>query len=479
MTHEETPLALRLAAAPSPPDVRDWERRDGYYVATCRVSTADVPELIQLARRWSEDPDPDTGDLPGLDDELAPVTAWRALADLQATEAVGPLVELMVTMGQTNDDWILEELPHVFGKIGQAALEPLILAARTSEHPRRTRMVAASGLGCMARYHPETRERVVASLTELLANADESTITFNTVVMSELVDLQAVEAAEVIERAFSRDLVDCGWLGDWEDARELLGVEGLGLEMPTNSHNSVRELRQSFGYSVFSDRPIFSSDEDTEEVKEAYLERASRAFSQSSEGQRAIELYGQLTWHQTLIDFAATYYREVVDTMTVDTIEEFLFGFVPQRSTVGPEAAGEIVGELTLFWEYLERVYRLPPSAEMLEWLRSEGLEADLQEKLADDSRHGLFKAMITQGMAAGFDMTTDAGIAAFMASYYQFGNRPRPSPAPPKPDTARFVPLPEKTSQPKVGRNEPCPCGSGKKYKKCCGNRAAQAPGG
>ena len=23
----------------------------------------------------------------------------------------------------------------------------------------------------------------------------------------------------------------------------------------------------------------------------------------------------------------------------------------------------------------------------------------------------------------------------------------------------------------PKVGRNEPCPCGSGKKYKKCCGN--------
>lgn len=23
----------------------------------------------------------------------------------------------------------------------------------------------------------------------------------------------------------------------------------------------------------------------------------------------------------------------------------------------------------------------------------------------------------------------------------------------------------------PKIGRNEPCPCGSGKKYKKCCGN--------
>jgi uncharacterized protein YecA (UPF0149 family) len=25
-------------------------------------------------------------------------------------------------------------------------------------------------------------------------------------------------------------------------------------------------------------------------------------------------------------------------------------------------------------------------------------------------------------------------------------------------------------TSRQKVGRNDPCPCGSGKKFKKCCG---------
>jgi len=28
----------------------------------------------------------------------------------------------------------------------------------------------------------------------------------------------------------------------------------------------------------------------------------------------------------------------------------------------------------------------------------------------------------------------------------------------------------PLQSNHPKVGRNEPCPCGSGKKYKKCCG---------
>jgi len=40
------------------------------------------------------------------------------------------------------------------------------------------------------------------------------------------------------------------------------------------------------------------------------------------------------------------------------------------------------------------------------------------------------------------------------------------------------FVNATDPTKQPmirtehKVGRNDPCPCGSGKKYKKCCGNK-------
>jgi SEC-C motif-containing protein len=33
----------------------------------------------------------------------------------------------------------------------------------------------------------------------------------------------------------------------------------------------------------------------------------------------------------------------------------------------------------------------------------------------------------------------------------------------------ARLGPAPFKSAAPKVGRNEPCPCGSGKKYKHCC----------
>jgi preprotein translocase subunit SecA len=38
--------------------------------------------------------------------------------------------------------------------------------------------------------------------------------------------------------------------------------------------------------------------------------------------------------------------------------------------------------------------------------------------------------------------------------------------------------PLPVRRAEPKVGRNDPCPCGSGKKYKKCHGANEGAAVG-
>ncbi len=79
--------------------------------------------------------------------------------------------------------------------------------------------------------------------------------------------------------------------------------------------------------------------------------------------------------------------------------------------------------------------------AELLEQKRRE--EA-AREKLA--FQHAEASAMTTEEVAAG---TAEPGAAR------------APAPAPEQP----FV-----REQRKVGRNEPCPCGSGKKYKQCCG---------
>ena len=51
-----------------------------------------------------------------------------------------------------------------------------------------------------------------------------------------------------------------------------------------------------------------------------------------------------------------------------------------------------------------------------------------------------------------------------------EFIDRPAPPPLPATLDPEPLVVNTIRRDSPKVGRNEPCPCGSGKKFKKCCG---------
>ena len=73
-----------------------------------------------------------------------------------------------------------------------------------------------------------------------------------------------------------------------------------------------------------------------------------------------------------------------------------------------------------------------------------------------------------------------DEGTVEFVAKYFEKGRRNRHH------EIAQFrrregqwffydgqAPAPQTVvrESPKVGRNDPCPCGSGRKYKKCCGS--------
>ena len=50
-----------------------------------------------------------------------------------------------------------------------------------------------------------------------------------------------------------------------------------------------------------------------------------------------------------------------------------------------------------------------------------------------------------------------------------KYDEEPRPKPKPKPPAQKLMAENPPQEAKKKVGRNEPCPCGSGKKYKKCC----------
>ncbi len=461
MTGHETSLISRLCEAENPRKFLEWEGQDGYYVTTCRISADDVPGLIDIALKWSDvdwTPNPIP---PRTDEEIAsllPVTAWRALADLQADAAVEPLLQLLRDCNDPHDEWLADDLPHFCSNIGEPAIQPLIPLAADPSLKEFVRTIALRSLGLVARNHPGTHERIVGCLTEIMAQAVEGHRTFNSLLLEELVDLGAVQAAEPIERAFSRNLIDHGMVGDWEQVRRELGVEGLGLPMPKNPHHSVKMLDTSQGDGIFSDLPLFGFEGFDEQDAKAYCDRAYDEFSQSSEGQHVLERHGGLIWSVSFLRFGLNYLSQVVDVMTLDSVQEYILDYVPRKVSTDADSAAWIIDELVHFWMFLDRVYALPEAKLIVGWLSADGRIPRLQEDLSDPANFGPAKSLIMTGRRHGYDMSSAAEAQEFIKLYNQSLIAARQPPAPPAAQKNR------------VGRNEPCPCGSGKKFKKCCG---------
>ncbi|MEI6705284.1 MAG: SEC-C metal-binding domain-containing protein, partial [Deltaproteobacteria bacterium] len=76
----------------------------------------------------------------------------------------------------------------------------------------------------------------------------------------------------------------------------------------------------------------------------------------------------------------------------------------------------------------------------------------------------------------AGCEPTGIADTIAELETWAAFRKEPPPRgsarpPVRPVAPSSQLLPPPEPPAH-RVGRNEPCPCGSGKKFKKCCGSR-------
>jgi hypothetical protein len=219
-----------------------WETGEIDYVARLGLTATDVPELLTIAREWTEAqewPD-DEGYVAGY----APIHAWRGLAQLRAAEAVPVLLEMLDPLDKDGDDWFLEEFPHAFAWIGPAAVPSLRDYLADSGHEVFARICAAHSLQEVAARHPHVRDEVVKILADALSRFADTDEGVNAYVVTALVDLKATEAAEVIERAHAADRVDVFVNGNWNDVRKELGVPGLGLvpeELANQKWGWVRE----------------------------------------------------------------------------------------------------------------------------------------------------------------------------------------------------------------------------------------------
>lgn len=145
-----------------------------------------------------------------------------------------------------------------------------------------------------------------------------------------------------------------------------------------------------------------------------------------------------------------TYCLQTPEEWSVDALNEVI-GEVFPRKVSGPEQLFESVEPvLRAFFQYLSDMGHLNNSIILVQALKE--IAHTMLKQSRDSTNWGMAKQFVMAAISSGVDLQSKEDLDKFTADYNA--------------NIRRTSPL----SATKVGRNETCPCGSGKKYKRCCG---------
>lgn len=147
------------------------------------------------------------------DEWWAPIHAVKILGAMGDERAIPALLVCLDRLEEYEDDyqweWIGEDLPDVFRRIGPAAIGPLMEYLKSDSgkdwYPR---AVAADALIRLAADHEERRAEILEFLHSLLKEGEPEDTDFLSSVVISLLDLCDPSSRPVIEEAFERDLID-------------------------------------------------------------------------------------------------------------------------------------------------------------------------------------------------------------------------------------------------------------------------------
>ena len=151
------------------------------------------------------------------------------------------------------------------------------------------------------------------------------------------------------------------------------------------------------------------------------------------------------------------------------TVDECCLEFLP-RKVAEESAYFQAVGPvLAAFFRFLDAEKLLAKAGQLAR--HTEKISPQIVKEAADPSNWGMAKTMVMGAIAAGVDMGNQEAMNRYLMQYNQrmaqrLGDQTASGPWMPAP--AYHSPVPVQRTTPKLGRNDPCHCGSGKKYKNC-----------
>jgi yecA family protein len=433
------------------------------YLKLYGFTDQDVPELLMMVA------DPRYDEFDEHDPEVwAPLHAWRVLGQLRNPTVVRPLTRLFPRLCE--DDSALSELCLVFGLIGPAAIPPLARRWQQPAQEQFVQVLAMDALTQVALQHPESRAQVLDVFRDYLAAPSAQQRTLNGLLVANLLDLQAIECIDSIREMYRRNIVDISCAGDIEDVEIELGLRDA-RETPKPDY-SLRDEELADNGVVFDSDAIDATD--SVDVLEKFLSYYANDSSISgvseldgffaalacapqmiAPSQWMAKIWGGQSqmpeWEsedefRVVVSALMNYHNQVMEYFHDGNFKPLFLG--------GKKADGS---ESLIVEDWCEGFARglsvwgeMPPSQ---------------MEKLI--SLIEPIRLFITaEGYAALKNMSDDDvlqqqhKITDNVRRIYKAFFRPLPAKPPAR--------EPDMAAQ-KAGRNDPCPCGSGKKFKKCC----------
>ncbi len=155
-----------------------------------------------------------------------------------------------------------------------------------------------------------------------------------------------------------------------------------------------------------------------------------------------------------------------------DVLTECCVEILPRKVSAELAFFQAVAPVLSAFFDFLTVKNQLSKARELSTAVAELG--GEIVAASQDERNWGPAKALIMAAEKAGVDTCDQKALSLFMVEHNlrQLARiqARRAASVPPPPSPAAPA-RPVCQSQPKPGRNDPCPCGSGKKFKKCCGS--------
>jgi uncharacterized protein YchJ len=390
------------------------------------------------------------------------------LSDERRSEIGAFLVEKLAEAGYEDADILMEVLAAACGSMGPVIL-PVVLDTIATEPDRQGAWFHLWGLTELAPKSDDTevRNRVIQACMDLLTQADRGKIEPIEAVNAgwTLAVMKYTECSKLLRR-LKKKAARSFCSGDYADALKLLKGR-LDYTPPLNLwEEPVKEWlepRWKMAKNWYAGEDGIEYEDGERLTKELTV----RFMESEAAGKLDADLFedaGFIVSH--VLEYAWVYIGSRPEEFDENTLREVLLELFPLK----------IYAARDLF----EKV--APVTESFLRWLESEGILGDTSF-LAETVRGwadtivangmnpqywGTAKSLVMQAEADGVDTQDDQAMQQYVAEY---NIRLMEESLAAQPDLRDLSPpMPIVEHSPKIGRNAPCPCGSGRKYKKCCG---------